>query len=281
MQCLVCNHTMEHYFVKEFQITALNSTEYERCPACGMVFSKTHGELSLAEWSEINTRTHSSYQGTDHSKGDPRWIQRLHAQKEAIARLYACGVVGKTATPSDDSGKNPINAIDYGCGDGKLCDMLATDEGITVGKYDKYMGNASYMRDEEVEGKQFPLVISTSVLEHLRSREEIDAIIKLVDRGCGIFALHTLVCEEVPCDPAWFYLVSVHCAFFSNKSMALLYKEYGFECCFYAVDAQMWFMCMNKASVLPLQEQYRSFSEKWVYSDDFVDYWKQKPYRVS
>jgi cyclopropane fatty-acyl-phospholipid synthase-like methyltransferase len=47
----------------------------------------------------------------------------------------------------------------------------------------------------------FDFVISTSVFEHLTLREHFDGINKLVYEH-GVLGLHTLVRENIPCDPA-------------------------------------------------------------------------------
>lgn len=268
MNCMICQSPASHYFTKHFHIPALAETEYEKCPQCGMVQSATHRRLPQEVWSDINIKLHASYQGTDTANGDPRWVSRLQAQSIAIARLYETGVLSAQAT----------NALDYGCGDGKLGALLAK-QGISINNYDKYMRHEGYLADSEVEGHTFPLVLNCSVLEHLRERRELDDIFNLVDKKNGIFGLHTLVCEEVPPTPEWFYLVSVHCAFYTNKSMDLLFRQYGFAACFYAVEAQMWFLCMNRDMVAPLKEACQTFPETWIYSENFIDYWKQMPYR--
>ncbi len=116
-----------------------------------MVVSKTHFEMTSKEWEELNENTHSSYQGLDHYEDDPKWLTRLDAQSKAISELYNEGIL--------ERGK--VNAVDYGCGDGKLVKLLTSND-IRIGMYDKYMtavmmgkdSSLKYLCDEDVEGKK-------------------------------------------------------------------------------------------------------------------------------
>ena len=91
--------------------------------------------------------------------------------------------------------------------------------------------------------------------------------------------MHTLVAEEIPCDPDWFYLVPVHCTFWTNSAMKIFFERYGFIACSYNVDAQTWLMFRDKDPFEKLKSIAPNLSGKWIFSDSFVDYWKVKPYR--
>ncbi|MEQ9859872.1 class I SAM-dependent methyltransferase [Pectobacterium cacticida] len=276
MQCPVCDSKMFFYFLKKFSVKNIENAEYLKCPVCQVVVSKTHFEMTSTEWEELNEKIHSGYQGLDSSEDDPKWLMRLDAQSKAISQLYNDGILER----------DHINAIDYGCGDGKLVKLLESDN-IRVGMYDKYMTTAmlerdnslAYLRNEDVEGKIFDLVITCSVLEHLRCIDDVNAIFDLVDKRKGMFAFHTLICEDVPQDPEWFYLSPVHCLFFTNKSMSILFDRFEFKGCLYNVEAQMWFFIYNESMLERFKKSALGNESQWLFSDTFIDYWKVKPYR--
>lgn len=98
---------------------------------------------------------------------------------------------------------------------------------------------------KELYSSKYQLVTLTSVIEHLRSYDEINDIFSLVaDNGC--LALHTFISQDhIQNDPNWFYLLPVHCAFHTNKSMKILSRNFGFNFCAYNYDARMWFLFKN------------------------------------
>ena len=136
---------------------------------------------------------------------------------------------------------------------------------------------ADYIK--ELKEKDWDLVINCSVLEHLRSREDIYDIFNLVNKR-GILAIHTLICEEVPRDSHWYYIeFPVHCTLWTNKAMEILYNQFGYAGCAYYLPARMWFFFKDKEKYNKLKEIYSFIEGTWNLSETFVDYWKQKPYR--
>ena len=124
----------------------------------------------------------------------------------------------------------------------------------------------------------FDAVVSCSVFEHLLGRRDVDEIIGLLEEKVTL-CMHTLVCEEVPQDPNWFYLLGGHCTLWTNASMGLLFQQYGFVGCAYHIEARMWFFFKDRRRFELLKERSPLIPGEWVFSDQFVDYWKQKPYR--
>ena len=249
-----------------------------KCKDCGLVVNKTVYEMTEDEWAELND-SHKEYQGTNDNPVDPDWICRLHAQASVI-----CGLIRHEIVAVD--GRN----VDYGCGDGKLSEYI-NDEyekstGVRlshyiVGKYDKYMcpsGATDYYRDDEVSKGAFDFVLSCSVFEHLIGIDDVDNILSLVNES-GIVAMHVLVCEEVPNDSEWYYLLPSHCTIWTNRAMKMLYQKYGFVGCAYHVEARMWFFFKDEAKYQKIQSAQYDIPGTWVISEKFVDYWKQKPYR--
>ena len=109
-----------------------------------------------------------------------------------------------------------------------------------------------YLSDNEVIPNSFDAVISCAVFEHLFGKSDVDAILQLLNEH-GILFLHTLICEEVPKDPDWFYLGAAHVTFWTNAAMTHIYNTYGYAGCAYNVDARMWLFFKDKEEYLRLQ----------------------------
>lgn len=277
MKCFVCGAEMKDYLQKKMRPEE-PEWKYVRCENCGLVLCQTVYEMTDSQLVSLNDE-HKSYQGTDENRGvDPHWVERLKCQ----AKLFADMAIQGVWEPG-------MCLVDYGCGDGKLSayvqnEMYVRGEDTCLCellKYDKYMrpeGPSDYLSDEEMKPGSFDAVFSCSVFEHLLGRPDADEIIGLL-KDKGTLCVHTLVCEEVPRDPEWFYLLSGHCTLWTNKSMALLFGQYGFVGCAYHVEARMWFFFKDRHRFEQLKSKAPMIPGEWAFSDKFVDYWKQKPYR--
>jgi 2-polyprenyl-3-methyl-5-hydroxy-6-metoxy-1,4-benzoquinol methylase len=229
MECMVCSGNMSYNFSKQMEQYNLTTVEYWRCKDCGFVASINHFEMSEDEKTALNNAYHESYLCSDSNHDDPNWLKRLSLQVEVIEDIARLGYI---------STKLPW--IDFGCGDGKLAKMLS-EHGFDTYMFDKYMPSAQgWLSESDVRAMKFGLVVNTSVFEHVTRIEYLDGIAALVDES-GVLAIHTLVREDVPEDPDWFYLLPVHCSFYSNRSMQILFDSWGFSCSLYQVDARMWF----------------------------------------
>ena len=262
---------MRFYFSKKFALPELASADYWRCEGCGFVLSRTHLEMSAAEWERLNHAAHALYQGTGSDPGDPRWRSRLEAQARVLDDAAAIGLI-QSGGPW----------LDYACGDGKLAGLLRERHGRELHKYDRYMpGDGTYLRQDELAAGGFDLVVTTSVFEHLARREQFDAIHALVAPQ-GALATHTLVCEAVPEDADWFYLVPAHCAFHTNRSMALLFGQWGYTCSVYSVEAQLWLWFRGDANAIERIASHaneRTGRPHYEFKPGFMDFWKAIPLR--
>jgi len=265
VKCLVCDADMGHHFSKDFDSYGLGRVHYWRCPDCGFSISRTHAEMDQGRWERLNSRYHSVHHGGGFNPDDPRWVPRLRSQAKLLADAAGIGLL-------DAGGR----WLDYACGDGKLSDLLEAD-GLRLLKYDKYLSRGEgYLRDDEMVPGAFDFVLTTSVFEHFTTRRQFDSVQELVSAG-GAMGLHTLVREEIPPDPSWFYLLPVHCAFHTNRSMSILFRQWGFSSSVYNVDARIWLWF--KPSALRVEEivaraNRRPEGPRYIFSRGFVDYWK-------
>lgn len=242
-RCLACDGPMLDHTRKDFNgAWGLGIVEYQRCAWCGMVASKTHQEMADADWQRMNHDYHADFFAKRGGSDDPRWLTRLALQAQSIEALACLGVL-------------PIGQpwLDYGAGNGKLASFLALHR-FPVEGYD--------LGDAKPEGR-YDVVISTSVFEHARTRETLDDCAALVsDRG--VLALHTWVGESVPTDPAWFYYLAPHSAFYTNAAMRELFWRWGFRASLYNVDARLWFWFKQDSGPV----------DGYEYKYGFMDYWR-------
>lgn len=265
MKCVICNSEMAFSFSKRFNAFGLNNVDYWRCQNCGFSMSKTHADMTASDWASLNHKCHSSYQGKEFNPDDPRWIARLGSQAKVLSDAAHIGLLNGDG-----------RWLDYACGDGKLSELLQ-NKGRTLLKYDKYMSRQEgYLRDSEIIAGSFDFVITTSVFEHLTLREQFDSVEALVSEN-GVFGLHTMVCESIPCDASWFYLLPAHCAFHTNRSMSLLFKQWGYVSSVYNVDSRLWLWFKQPPS--DIQERIELANQRptgpsYIFKNGFVDYWK-------
>jgi len=265
MACFVCGGEMRPFMKKYFGMKNLDACEYVRCEECGLVVAKTLYEMPQSQWEALNYECHAAYQNTDALSVDPNWISRLKAQAKAISELINIGVLDKNS-----------NAVDYGAGDGKLSKFVAQNNWLK--KFDEYMARPeeNYLSAENLKPASFDFVITCSVFEHLIGAGDVEKIFALL-KPDGVAAIHTLICEEVPCDPNLFYLLPVHATFWTNAAMQKIFEQYDFNSCAYNVESRLWFMFRDRGKFLRTCAEISSGT--WIFDNNFVDYWKVKPYR--
>ncbi|WCN36740.1 class I SAM-dependent methyltransferase [Aneurinibacillus uraniidurans] len=263
MNCFVCNNNMRFYFQKKFEFAGLETVDYFQCSSCGFVISKTHLDMSEDTWGKLNADYHLGYQKSENNVDDPNWLTRLKLQKDVIYQLSTTGLLNLE-----------LPWVDYGCGDGKLADLL-TSKGVNVLKYDRFLSSNGYLSENELLSQKYGLVINTSVFEHVLDIKDLDYIASLVDED-GVLAVHTWVGEEVPRDPEWFYLLPVHCSFYTNESMQILFERWGFKTSIYHPDSRLWFWF--KKENIHVEEVIQNFKSekgaKFHFKKGFMDYWK-------
>jgi 2-polyprenyl-3-methyl-5-hydroxy-6-metoxy-1,4-benzoquinol methylase len=263
--CFICGGKMGYYFTKYFPDYGLGDVDYWKCDDCGFVMSKTHCEMDDAAWNALNFKFHDGYQGKEKVADEfERLVQRRDnrqiAQADAVAHMAGTGMV---------PGRNKW--LDYGCGDGKLSDLLK-EKDLEVLKYDKYMSNerAGYLGQDSL-GK-YDLLINCAVFEHILSYDSLSEMFGLISDG-GVLALHTLACEEIPRDPKWFYLLPVHTAFYTNRAMKILFEKFDFKSSIYNVPSRMWFW-FRDFDKEKLDAAAAPDRNEWFFKEGFMDYWK-------
>jgi len=257
------------YFTKHFEDYCLGEVDYHRCGSCGFVISKTHVDLSNSAWENINNQFHAGYHGSNYCPEDSHWVARLSRQAQVIADLATIGLL-----------RTNLPWVDFGCGDGKLSNMLCEKYSLKLLKFDRYEKEKGYITEATLKRSRFAFAITTSVLEHLRDRKHLDEIASLVADD-GVMGIHTLVAEEIPCASEWFYLLPVHSAFYTNKSMQILFDQWGFTASIYHVESRLWFWFKSNVdqvekiiAVANARPGHDNFF--YYFKRGFMDYWKHK-----
>ena len=277
--CFVCGGTMNDYFVQHHRNPESGFSfdrQFIKCERCGLVIDKTSYDMSPQERADINDKTViQDYQHIQQSEAHLRRDNRIHRQALFMYQVLRTGLI-------PDDGR----IVDYGCATGELAKYVSLLKESNHEKipnillYDRFyhVCGGGYITDEEVTPNSFDAVISCAVFEHLHGKEDIDPILNLLNEH-GILFLHTLVCEEVPKDPDWYYLMTGHITMWTNAAMTHLYDSRGYVGCAYNVDARMWMFSKDKAQYLNFQSKKDSVEGTTIFSEHFIDYWKQKPYR--
>lgn len=262
LNCIICNHKMKFYFSKKFDIYNLNTVDYWKCKECGFVASKTHFEMKDSEWEELNVSFHID----NNNRVDNPYNRNQRYFNQALM-LYLMSRNG--LLPSGEW-------LDWGSGLGNLSDKLSSLFDIKMFNFDKFIEPALHpLTQLDIRKCGYAVVVNTCVFEHVRSRETLDEIESYVlPEGC--LAIHTLVRGEIPKDPNWMYLLPVHCAFHTNRSMQHLMKEWGYNCSVYNEHAKLWILFRTKQR--DVEARFTELNKKlgWTYlhfKSGFMDFW--------
>jgi len=270
MICLICKSEMSYFFAKNYDeqpfkemMKDIGEVIYCKCQNCGFTMSKTHSELDEVAWEGLNYKFHHYLENTETEINQPPYLEQ--------------GLLLKVLSKHKiiDTG----SVLDYAGGYGSLSKVLKTYFEINLPIYDPYIQDNSDVEYVEKNNlKTYKTVINSALFEHLLTRESFDAINSLVAESEGAMMIHTLVCENLPKDPNWFYLEPpVHTTFHTNKSMQLLMKQWGYDASIYCFSAKSWILLKdasletkNKVELINKELQ----TEYLIYKEGFVDYWK-------
>jgi len=269
LKCLICNGDTEYYFTKQYSPpydAFLNKADFYKCNQCGFTFSKTVFDMSVNTWVKLNFDFHSYIENPSNDKvgNQPPYFE----QALMLKILLKNGII---------DGKD---MLDYAGGLGTLSKILKKYFSINLPIFDPYMqdkvnSKLSYIKESNL--KPSKVVINSAMFEHIRFRKDLDQLNALVADD-GMLILHTVICENIPKDPDWFYItLPVHSALHTNKSMSILMKQWGYISSVYCPSSKCWILfkkepqnLLNKLKVIN-EEQQNNYLH---YKNGFVDYWK-------
>ncbi len=271
--CLICRSETKYFFSKiyDFKIPSISQknfkADYYKCGNCGFVISSTHQKMSDSDFLSLNNYFHHFIENNTFDSiptNQPPYAQQA----------LALSILSKVNIIELD------NVLDFAAGYGTLAKILNKYFNKNINLFERYVtdSNSSYLSENEL--KVYNLVINSAMFEHVLNREALDKVNALVSND-GVLMIHTVICEQIPKDPNWFYLTPiVHTAFHTNKSMSLLMKQWGYAASIYSPQAKSWFLFKNDSLLLSnlkklTDEINLELQTKWFYyKDGFVDYWK-------
>ncbi len=263
---------MYSYFKKNFDKSSdldrkfnLGNVEYYKCKNCGFVLSKTHADMDKQKWNKLNYSFH-------------KYIENQYKKRTSNQPPYlymACFIHILIS-------KNIIlnNILDYGAGYGSFAKILYKYFGYHICLYDKYIRNNNdsnliYLNENEIKKKKYNTVLCSAVFEHITKRYHLDIINNCVKKN-GNLLIHSVICENIPKDPTWFYLLPVHTAFHTNNSMRFLMKQWRYKASIYCPTAKTWLLVSNVDNLKQKTAKInRELQQEYViFKSGFVDYWK-------
>ena len=150
--CLICSSKMSYYFSKNFEESHLGNVDYWRCESCGFVSSKTHFDMTDAEWQDLNDTWHA--QSHSNSSNPYNRNQRYFNQALMLSLMKSHDLI------SDEGW------LDWGAGVGAVSELLEKYFGGKLFTYDKYLKCPINPIDEaKLRPKTFDLVSSMAFFE--------------------------------------------------------------------------------------------------------------------
>lgn len=272
MKCIICNSNTEYFFSKKYTqipfdefMQGIGLVDYFRCANCGFVLSNTHSKLDKKRWHKLNSQFH-------HYLENPINI-KLHNQPPYFEQAMMLILLGQNGLLDTN------NIVDYAGGYGSLSRILGKYCDIDLPIYDPFVQSFDSMRYISKNNLGiYNTVINSAMFEHVLERNALENVNNIVSKN-GVLILHTVVCENVPKDPNWFYLVPpVHTAFHTNKSMGILMNQWGYSSSIYCPPSKCWILLKEKSTseAEKLCDKINNeLQSNWFYFKlGFVDYWK-------
>ena len=270
-KCIICGCESNYYFSKTYSESPfaefmhnIGSVDYYKCVRCGFVLSKTHHDLDDGRWGSLNLRFHD-------------WIENPASERKGNQPPYAeqammINLLSRKRIISTSS------MMDYAAGYGSLSHILARYYDIELPICDPYVKSQGSIRYVDMDQLgTYKTVINSAMFEHVLRRDDLDWVNRLVDAD-GCLIIHTVVCENVPKDPNWFYLrFPVHTAFHTNLSMAILMEQWGYRSSIYCPKSKCWVLLRQTVDSVQklVSELNQELQSDWFYcKNGFVDYWK-------
>lgn len=270
--CIICNGNMQPYIKKENFISNLkkiNTTNllpiiYSCCENCGFLLSDTHTQMSQEAWIQLNDEFHHSNENEERS--ELGFNQPPYMEQAMMIELLARNDI------IDDS-----KILDYAAGYGTLSHLLEKYFQRHINNYDKYVTTPKQNYLSSPVPQSWSVVINSAMFEHILNRNDLDSVNNFVAND-GALIIHTVVVENVPKDPNWFYIdIPVHTAVHTNRSMSILMQQWGYQSSIYSPKSKSWVLLKKpyseiKGSIELINKELQT--TYLIAKSGFVDYWK-------
>ena len=125
VRCLICGASQAYSFSKPFHKYGLSVADYWTCPQCGFTASKTHHDMTDAEWSTLNADFHHDHFAREDNPYNRN--QRYFNQALMLMLLARWDLVRVGAW------------LDWGSADGRLSAQLERHFGLVLNNFDRYL----------------------------------------------------------------------------------------------------------------------------------------------
>lgn len=270
--CIICEGKMKPYIKKESFISPLEGINvenllpifYSQCEKCGFLLSDTHTAMNPEEWVQLNDEFHHANESKN--RNTLGFNQPPYIEQALMIELLACNSI------IDDS-----KTLDYAAGYGTLSKLMDKYFHKKIHNFDKYVTkpDQNYLSNPDLE--DWSLVINSAMFEHILSREDLDSVNQFVASD-GALMVHTVVVEDVPQNPEWFYIdIPVHTAVHTNKSMSILMQQWGYKSSIYSPKSKSWVLLKKELkeienSIYLINRELQT--DFLIAKNGFVDYWK-------
>ncbi|WP_422486057.1 class I SAM-dependent methyltransferase [Gudongella sp. DL1XJH-153] len=198
-ECKICGHETEEFNHEKFHMI------FHQCNNCEFIWKDSSVHVSREDEFKV-------YENHNNSILDERYVN------------YFKDFINASIVPFAGEGRE---GLDFGSGPEPVLSMIMErDYGYEMDIYDKF-----YSTKKIYIGKNYDLITSTEVVEHMDDPLEYFRLFRKLLRDDGIIAIMTLfhpVEREKFAD--WFYIRDQsHISFFTPRTMEVIAREVGLE----------------------------------------------------
>lgn len=219
MDCILCRNSN----CEMFRVKNKPECDYFHCRCCDLIFMNPDLRLT-PEQEKARYDFHKYDEDPEYAKFFEPLIQQLN--------IYL---------PELKKENTAIEVLDYGSGPAMTLGKILAQQGFKVSNYDHY-----YFTDQQVLKKEYDIITSTEVWEHLYNPHEVILkLIKLLKPG-GLLGVMTSAHFGVNEFHQWYYRRDMtHVTFYSEKTMQWIAN-------FFTNENQLNFQMDLKVSQSPL-----------------------------
>lgn len=198
MKCKICQNETTSFKVAHYG-------EYYHCSQCEFIFKNSQHYLNSAE-------EFKQYELHNNSIDDPRYV------------AYFKDFIDKAILPFISQ---PKKGLDFGSGPSPVLAMiLERDYGFEMDIYDLF-----YAQEKVYQGKTYPLIVSTEVLEHIHDPLKVFTLFKqLMLQNSLLVIMTSKHTNSQSFFENWHYIKEeTHVSFFSDKTMEYIAEMFEWE----------------------------------------------------
>lgn len=198
MNCKICNNPTISFLDER------NNWEFFHCKECEFIFKNPTNYID-------KTNELKQYNHHNNTIESPGYIEMFEKFIDATFQPYM---------------KDIKTALDFGSGPGPVLSELLKQKGLSIDIYDKF-----FSPQKIYENKQYDLITSTEVIEHIQNPLEIFKLFsKHIKKGGYLALLTQFHKNEMKDFKKWWYKNDpTHICFFKSRTFEVLAKMSGFE----------------------------------------------------